>query len=66
MSTIIVPHVKVNVLYPIWSLYLLFLFNLVPNLPIFFIIYYFCLKLTNFVPIEDVTKFNFYIKVIMM
>jgi len=25
-----VPRVKVNVLYLIWSLYLLFLFNLVP------------------------------------
>ena len=27
-----VTHVKVNVLYSIWSLYLLFLFNLVPIL----------------------------------
>jgi len=51
-----VPHVKVNILYSIWSH-----------------ICYFCsiryqilLTLTNLVPIEDVTKFNFYIKVIMM
>jgi len=51
-----VPHVKVNDLYSIWSLYLLFLFNLVPLF----------VNINQFGPIEDVTKFIFYIKVIMM
>jgi len=46
-------HVRVNVLYSLWYLYLLFLFNLIPIL----------FKLTNFVHVKDETKFNFYIKV---
>jgi len=51
-------HVRVNVLYPILFLYLLFLFNLVP---ILFKIKQFCLKLSNFILIKNKIKFNFYI-----
>ena len=51
-----VPHVKGNVLYSIWSLYSLFLFNFV-NL--------FLKKWSNFVPLQIETKSNFYINVIM-
>ena len=50
-----VSRVNVNVLYSIWSLYLLFLFNLILIL----------FKIDQFCP-ENVTKFNFYIKVIMI
>jgi len=49
-------RIRVNVLYLIWFLNLLFLFNLV----LFF------KKLRNFAPFQIEIKFNFYVNVIMM
>jgi len=47
---------RVNILYLIWFLYLLFLSNLVSNL----------FKIKHFFSSEIDTKFNFYIKLIMI
>ena len=51
-----VPHVIINLLYSIWSLYSLVLFNLIPI----------SFKWSNFVPFQIETKFNFNINFIMM